>query len=207
MNTTRTKRQEQAATRREQLVQAALQLFSEHGYRDTSVRDIARAVGVNEALLYHYFNSKADLFQAVLTRYAPFRAAGAFLSTSAYPPEQRSLDDALQAFGREFLARLRQYQAFVITILTESATNPELGAILGEFLHTTGDEITQFLASYQAAGEIDPQLPIEAASRVLQGSLLFHFFAQALHIPSTPEADDKALSDLTSTLLSGLRPR
>ncbi len=207
MTTSRTKRQEQAAARREQLVQAALLLFSENGYRNTSVRDIARAVGVNEGLLYHYFTSKADLFQAVLTLYAPFRAVGAFLNTSAYPPAQRPLQAALQAFGREFLASLRQYRAFVITMLTESATNPELSAILGEFLHTTDEEITHFLAEYRAAGQIDPQLPIEAASRVLQGSLLFHFFAEALRMPSSPAEDDKALSDLVSALLSGLEPR
>lgn len=207
MNAPRTKRQEQAAARREQLVQTALLLFSENGYRNTSVRDIARAVGVNEALLYHYFNSKADLFQAVLAQYAPFRAVGAFLNTSAHPPAQRSLDDALQAFGREFLARLRQHRTFVITMLSESATNPELGAILGEFLHTTGEDITHFLAEYRAAGRIAPQLPIEAASRVLQGSLLFHFFAEALQKPSSPDEEDKALRDLVSALLSGLEPR
>lgn len=207
MNTPRTKRQEQAAARREQLVQTALTLFSENGYRNTSVRDIARAVGVNEALLYHYFNSKAELFRAVLEQYAPFRAVGAFLDTSAGSPAQRPLDDALQAFGREFLARLRQYRAFVVTMLTESATNPELSVILSEFLQTSGDEITRFLAAYRDAGQVDPQLPIAAASRVLQGSFLFHFLGEALRVPSSPERDDKALSDLVSVLLAGLKPR
>ncbi len=207
MNTPRTKRQEQAAARREQLVRTALRLFAENGYRNTSVRDIARVAGVNEALLYHYFNSKADLFRAVLAEYAPFQAVGAFLSASASASVQRSLDDALQAFGREFLARLRQNQAFVVTMLTESATNPELGAILGEFLHTTGDDITRFLAQYRDAGQIDPQLPIGAASRVLQGSFLFYFLGEALHAPSFPEEDDQALSNLVRVLLAGLKPR
>ncbi len=207
MNTPRTKRQEQADARRKQLVQTALHLFSENGYRNTSVRDIARAVGVNEALLYYYFNSKAELFRVVLAQYAPFRAMDAFLNTSASLPAQRSLDDALQEFGREFVARLRQYRAFVVTMLTESATNPELSAILGEFLRTTGEDITRFLAEYRDAGQIDPQLPIEAASRVLQGSFLFHFLAETLHLPSSPADEDKALSDLVTALLAGLRPR
>ena len=206
MSTPRTKRHEQAVARREQLLQTAVLLFSENGYRATSVRDIARVAGVNEGLLYHYFTSKADLFRAVLAQYAPFRALGAFLDTSASLPEQRPLDDALQSFGREFLARLRQYRAFVVTILTESANVPELGAILSEFLHTTGDDISRFLAEYQKAGQIDPKLPLAAASRVLQGSLLFHFLAETLRLPSSPEDDDQTLADLITVLLSGLRP-
>ena len=65
-HTTPTKRQEQAQARRRQLLETALPLFTEMGYRGATIRDIARAAGVNEALLYHYFKSKADLFRAVL---------------------------------------------------------------------------------------------------------------------------------------------
>ncbi len=41
---------------------AALQLFSENGYEKVSLRAIARAAGVDPALIHHYFESKADLF-------------------------------------------------------------------------------------------------------------------------------------------------
>lgn len=75
VDTPHTKRQEQAMARREQLVWTALRLFSEKGYRGASVRDIARAAGVNEGLLYHYFSGKGDLFRAVLDEYAPVRAS------------------------------------------------------------------------------------------------------------------------------------
>lgn len=207
LNTPRTKRQEQAAARREQLVHTAMRLFAERGYRDTSVRDIARAAEVNEALLYHYFANKADLFRAVLAEYAPFRAVEAFRTAAVGPAASRSLHDALLAFGRDFLARLREHRAFVVAMLTESAHDTELGAILGEFLSTTGDEITQLLAAYQEAGQIDPHLPLAVASRILQGSLLFQFLTNALRAPSSPEADDALLGDLVGVLLAGLLPR
>src|SRR6478672_12126266 len=64
-----TRRQEQAAARREQLLAAALDLFAEKGVRETSIRDIAQTAGITEGLIYHYFESKSALLRAVMERY------------------------------------------------------------------------------------------------------------------------------------------
>jgi AcrR family transcriptional regulator len=58
------RRRNRAATR-QAIVDAAFQLFSRHGFSRTSVRDIAAAVGVSDAALYHHFDSKKDLLDAV----------------------------------------------------------------------------------------------------------------------------------------------
>lgn len=207
MDTPHTKRQEQAIARREQLVQTALRLFSEKGYRGASVRDIARAAGVNEGLLYHYFSGKGDLFRAVLDQYAPVRAFGAFLRAEGSRPARRPFDDTLRAFGREFVARMRENRPFLVTMLTEAPNDPELGAILREFLQATNDDITRFLAEYREAGQLDSQIPLEAAAQVIQGALMFHFLTGALLAPPTTTDGDKALDAIVTVLLSGLAPR
>ena len=46
------------------IVEAAVQLFSRHGYKGTSTRDISRLARVNEVTLFRYFSTKADLFSA-----------------------------------------------------------------------------------------------------------------------------------------------
>jgi AcrR family transcriptional regulator len=50
--------------RREEIIAAAGQAFLVKGYRATSFRDIADAVGVDRASLYYYFESKHELFRA-----------------------------------------------------------------------------------------------------------------------------------------------
>ena len=50
------------------ILDAAEQLFADHGYDGTSLRDIADAVGVRVPSLYNHFPSKADLYRAVLDR-------------------------------------------------------------------------------------------------------------------------------------------
>lgn len=57
-----------AHDRRSTIVDAALDLFGRSGFHGTSVRNIAQAVGVNEATLYHYFPSKAALLDAIIDR-------------------------------------------------------------------------------------------------------------------------------------------
>lgn len=54
--------------RRDEIVDAALELFTKMGYDRTSVREIARAVGLSQAGLLHHFRTKEELFTEVLRR-------------------------------------------------------------------------------------------------------------------------------------------
>lgn len=45
---------------------AAARLFAEQGYEGTSLHDIARAVKVTKAAVYHYFPTKQDIFDAIV---------------------------------------------------------------------------------------------------------------------------------------------
>jgi AcrR family transcriptional regulator len=48
------------------ILQESCRLFSREGYGGTSMDDIARAVGVTKASLYHHFGSKQDIFLSLL---------------------------------------------------------------------------------------------------------------------------------------------
>lgn len=61
-------------TRKEELLRTAVQLFSEHGFKGTSIRDIARSLGISVSNMYHYFETKEDLLlasQEYLVRWLP----------------------------------------------------------------------------------------------------------------------------------------
>ena len=55
-----------ATARREQLLDVALAVFARNGYHDTSMNDIADAAGVTKPVLYQHFDSKRELYQALL---------------------------------------------------------------------------------------------------------------------------------------------
>jgi AcrR family transcriptional regulator len=53
---------------RENILKIAQEIFSKYGYKKTTLDDIANAVRKGKSSLYYYFNSKEDLFQAVIQK-------------------------------------------------------------------------------------------------------------------------------------------
>jgi AcrR family transcriptional regulator len=71
------------------LLRAALELFAAKGFEGTSVREIARAVGLSESVLYAHFDSKQAIFDAVFARLGP---AGAVSVLEAIDPALADAD-------------------------------------------------------------------------------------------------------------------
>ena len=56
------------ATRREQILDAANELFAERGYEEVTIDDIAQGAGVTRGLVHHYFGGRKDVFIGLLER-------------------------------------------------------------------------------------------------------------------------------------------
>ena len=95
--------------RREQILAAATQAFARAGFTPTSLDDIAGEAGISRAILYRHFDSKADLYRAVLDR------ARVRLAAAAQGPEFSAASvDGLVAAAAEDPAGFRllfQYAA------------------------------------------------------------------------------------------------
>lgn len=77
--------------RRQELLDAAAQLFLRKGYERTSVRDILAVVEGQPGMFYYYFSSKAELFCAAMNGYVEKYVAEvtAILEDKGAPPAQR----------------------------------------------------------------------------------------------------------------------
>lgn len=60
------KRSRAGESRRAQLLELALTLFSKEGYQQTSLQDIATELGITRPLFYYYFGSKEELLHALI---------------------------------------------------------------------------------------------------------------------------------------------
>lgn len=58
-----------STSKKKALLAEATRLFSEHGFWDTSINDIAKATGVADGTIFYHFSSKEALFIAVLKNF------------------------------------------------------------------------------------------------------------------------------------------
>ena len=94
------------ATARDEILDAAAELFTTRGYSGTSTRMIAEAVGIRQASLYHHFKTKDDILEALLqdTVLAPLEQANVLLSAQGSALERLQ---QLARFDAGQLARSR----------------------------------------------------------------------------------------------------
>ncbi len=92
---------EEALQTREQLLDAAERVFLERGVGHASLAEVADAAGVTRGAIYHHFDSKAELFEAMVER-AEMPIDAAFESAAA------SDDDPLDSLGKRALNALLQ---------------------------------------------------------------------------------------------------
>jgi AcrR family transcriptional regulator len=80
-----------ADERRKTIVEAATRVFAENGFHGTTTRELAKAAGVSEALLYKHFPSKESLFSAMLANGANGALSAMFKRIMALEPSTLTL--------------------------------------------------------------------------------------------------------------------
>ena len=102
------------------LLEAAMEVFAERGYRDASVDEIAARAGYSKGAIYFHFSGKEDLFFALLEERVdrPLYAALELLATG--PPEHDMSVEASRRFGelfreqRELLLLDQEYRSLAV---------------------------------------------------------------------------------------------
>lgn len=194
MNKQRLPRRKQAEQRRTQLIEAALEVFARKGVRATTVKDLAAAAGVAEGLLYHYFESKEDLFRAALERHYFLPELRRIVS----PDRDRPAREVLLEVAMDFAAVLRKHRSLVQLVLREAPSNPMVAHRLDQSRREAVRLLATYLDSRVAAGELRPH-DTEATARLL----LYTVFMA--HLADTPER--RFLSTVVEVVMQGIAAR
>jgi AcrR family transcriptional regulator len=153
--------------RRAAIMEAAIRLFSERGFRGTTTRALAEAVGVTEPVLYEHFKSKRDLFEAIVevkSREGVARAT-AMLQPLADAGQDREL---LIGLG-EFVCQCHtEDEAYGRLLLMAALEGPELGDIFYDRQREAHEMLASYFAERIHAGVFREMDPIIAA-RVFLG--------------------------------------
>lgn len=184
-----TARKRRPDDRPREILEAALDLFSEKGFTATRLEDVASRAGLSKASIYLYFNDKTALLKAVVESVAsPNLALAGDLVAAQKGPVAPLL---LQLLG--FMAsRMRDTRLpdLIKLIISESRAHPELGRFYLE--HVIGKALPLFEQLIQrgiASGEfraIDPRLTVKC----LIGPMLLGAIWKSVFEPLGAEALD-----------------
>ncbi len=194
--------------RRSQILQIAMQLFSQHGFRGTTTREIAAAAGVSEAMVFRHFATKHDLYAALLD----YKACNSEFSS----PRERlkkfiAADDDYGVFYNLAIGALTyhsQDQQFMRLLMFSALEGHELAEMFFERFIV---DIYNFLGSYiekrQQAGvfrQTEPRLFV----RAFVGMLIHHSLNNNLWDRDRRLLDvtnEEAAKQFTEILLRGIK--
>jgi AcrR family transcriptional regulator len=152
---TRAYRRLKVDERRRQLLERATELFATHGYDELSMAKIAREAGVSKPLLYHYFPTKRQLFEAVLGQAAEQHLERIDWNGDLPPAEQ--LSGSLDAYLSWIEENRPTYEK-----LMRSAGIPEVRELIDAVREETARRI---LAGLAPEGAEAPPPKVRAAVR------------------------------------------
>jgi AcrR family transcriptional regulator len=120
-----------AANRREAILAAALDVFADGGYHETSVEVVAARAGVSKALIYEHFDSKRELHRALLERYVHELLARVVEASAVADPGEARLLAGLDAF-LAFVEERRDAWRFVFRNVGDVEIADALARLRGE---------------------------------------------------------------------------
>jgi AcrR family transcriptional regulator len=138
--------------RRKRLLALGADLFARHSYSELSMAHIAREAGISKALLYHYFPSKSEYFQATL------RQAADEVAERTEPAEGASAWEAIAGSLDAFLAWIEERPLAYRKLMDGAAAVPEVGTLVGEVRDRTSHRILEGI------GAGDPPPPAARAA-------------------------------------------
>jgi AcrR family transcriptional regulator len=198
---------EDKSQRRDQIMAAAKKVFARKGFHATTIADIAKRAGLSYGSIYWYFDSKDELFHALLA--AEERAlrdhVGSALAALGVPAADAGPEEPLRVAVRATLEFFESDKATVKLLLRDPYAMGErfekhLGGIYERFI----DDIETFVVAAQRRGEVvaAPPRMVAYTLAALVGQLAHRRLGTDHDVTAAEVADF-----VVALALDGLRPR
>lgn len=190
--------------RRRQLLRAATTVFARGGYLGSRVGDIAKEAGVAYGLVYHYFENKEAILNALFQE-----NWGVVLKVVTDVHEQGgSLREKLDLIAGFLMEAWRQQPDLVEVVMLEVVRSPKFleKANLDGFLELLRS-LEEIFAHHQGTGEVRADVDPKLSAILLLGQLevlLTGFVAKEFLSTDDPTLLDRSRAAVVETMLRGV---
>jgi AcrR family transcriptional regulator len=193
--------------RPQELLDAALQVFAAHGYRNTRLEEVAEAAGVTKGTIYHYFDTKEELLLGVIDHYQA-RAFGRI--EEVLKGNQGPVSMRIRLLVRKAFLGADRAQRDLLSLLIRDVAHevPELyQRWLAEGPVRIWNLVGALVVEGQERGEFRRDADGEVAARVLVSGLVLQLMWQqrAGSVPMLAIDEDRLVDSAVEIFLSALR--
>lgn len=148
---------------KERIIQAALEVYSEKGYHEATMEDVAQKLGVSKGALYLYFKSKDELLNIITERWN--RSMRNILPSSQ---EGKKLDKSLESMFDHIAEDPIGRMGLGFDLISLASRNPSIRKILSEAYEKNLKIISEFLKknSTKSSAQNTLEVTFEAISLV-----------------------------------------
>ena len=189
--------------KRRHILEAAEQCFRRDGFRGASIGDICAAARMSPGHLYHYFDSKEAIIEALFELRLEREAA--IVGELTLKPNA-DLITALCGWLDQRVKDVRAHGSSIgLEMRAESARNPAIAKIAARADQGTRELLSRLIHEGQERGQVDPGLDPDSAAAVIHSII---FGLNRLGAISDPTFDVKAASATLKSLIERfLRPQ
>jgi TetR/AcrR family transcriptional regulator len=173
-----TQRRPETEQLRETICAIATRLFAQHGFRGTSVQQIADAAGISKQLLLYHYASKEEIMRAVMSAVAETWNGMLPLLLDALTADGERFETALTDLGTTLEQKQDVARVVLLELVNEPAVAQGLDAQVRPWMKVAADYIRRRQAEGLFASDVDPE------AWVVQGSTLILSAIALLHLGS-----------------------
>ncbi len=155
--------------REQEIVAAAAEIFRQNGYADTSVQDVADAVGILKGSLYYYIDSKEDLLYRVLLEV--HEDAQGWLSEIAEMTEATPLEKISAYVRRHVEYNVRNMNKVAVYYHDFGLLSAERRADIRKERRVYEDFLEKLIKEAQKAGQVDKKADARVLAYCMFGTM------------------------------------
>lgn len=189
--------------RRRQIIEAATTLFSRKGFRGTTTREITRAVGVSEAMLFKHFATKEELYAAIIEAKSHVEQ---LMDTVVEAAERGDDAEVLRTLAREMIVRTRADPTLMrLTFFSALEGHALSDMMFRSQVQQLDDFLSRYIARRIAAGAFRDVDPMQAAWN-FSGMVAYHVQRGELFGQKPPLhlTNDRAVEEMVQLFLNGV---
>jgi TetR/AcrR family fatty acid metabolism transcriptional regulator len=184
---------------------AACRVIREKGYHQARITDIAQAAGISYGLVYHYFKSKSDLFDAILEEWW----TGLFSMMDEWDENSSAIHEKLGAIVRYFLDEYEKRSDLVHIFITEiSRSSANLTPVRLKWIKEFMGRIEKTIADAQADKILRKDIRARYLTHIFLGAIEGFISAMVLeNHPLKRSQKQRIAVGLLEVFFNGARPR